>query len=120
MPAMFEPRLRRWRNWVAALPRVVIAALLAVAILNLLVGVFLRYVMVRVTDYFDWPPVDFFWDEVVGEFALAWLTLIGAAVGVADRVHFAVGIVAHRLSPSGRVKLDRILHALVALFGVAA
>jgi TRAP-type C4-dicarboxylate transport system permease small subunit len=107
-------------QWVVAFPRIVIAWLLIIAICNLLIGVFLRYVMIRVTDYFDWPSIEFFWVEEVGELALAWLTLIGAAVGVADRVHFAVGVVAQRLSPIGHARLDRVLHAGVAAFGVAA
>lgn len=108
-----------WRGWFAALPRLVIAWLLILAIADLLAGVFLRYVMVRVTDFFDWPSIDFFWVEEVGELALCWVTLVGAAVGVTDRIHFAVGVVAHRLSPAGQKRLDRILHALIALFGVA-
>ena len=33
-------------------------------------------------------PVNFFWVEEVGEMALAWLTLIGAAVGVRERGAF--------------------------------
>jgi len=106
-------------NWVAALPRIAIAWLLIIAVCNLLIGVFLRYIMVRITDYFDWPSIEFFWVEEVGETALCWLTLIGAAVGVADRIHFSVGILAQRLPPKGKVRLDRILHTLVAGFGVA-
>jgi len=98
----------------------VVAWLLIIAIVNLLIGVFLRYIMVPVTDYFDWPSVEFTWVEEVGELALAWLTLIGAALGVADRIHFAVGVVAQRLSLSGRACLDRILHGLIAVFGVVA
>jgi len=103
--------------WLGLLPRVVLAWLLLLAIVNLLVGVFLRYVMVRVSDWFDLPSVEFFWVEEVGEFALAWLAMIGAAVGIADRVHFAVGIGVHRLSARARQILERTLHLPIAAFG---
>ena len=106
--------------WLGLVPRVLLAGLLLLAILNLLAGVLLRYVVVQISDIFDLPSVDFFWVEEVGEFTLAWLTLIGAAVGIADRVHFAVGFGMHRLSPRARTVLDRVLHAMIAAFGVVA
>ncbi|HYM01406.1 MAG TPA: hypothetical protein VET85_00590, partial [Stellaceae bacterium] len=62
------------RGWLVELPRIFLAAILLLAILDLLAGVVLRYVVVEITDYFDWPSVSFFWVEEVGEFALAWLT----------------------------------------------
>ena len=48
----------------------------------MLAGVFLRYVMVEITDFLDLDPVNFFWVEEVGEFSLTWLTMIGAAIGI--------------------------------------
>jgi TRAP-type C4-dicarboxylate transport system permease small subunit len=106
--------------WLGLVPRVLLAGLLLLAIVNLLAGVLLRYVVVRITDVFDWPTVDFFWVEEVGEFTLAWLTLIGAAVGISDRVHFAIGLGVHRLPLRARTALDRVLHVGIAAFGVAA
>jgi len=106
--------------WLEFLPRVLLAGLLILAITNLLVGVFLRYGMVRISEWFDLPSVEFFWVEEVGEFALAWLAMIGAAVGIAERVHFAVGIGTHKLSPRARRILDRTLHAVIAVFGGVA
>ena len=61
---------------------------MALAIVDLLIGVFLRYVMTEVTDYLDLDMIRYTWVEEVGEFTLAWMTLIGAAVGIAERVHF--------------------------------
>jgi len=104
-------------GWV---PKAVLAALLLLGIADLIAGVFLRYVMVRVTDWMDWPTVDFFWVEEVGEFSLAWLTLIGAAVGIAERVHFAVGTGTKGLSVRAQALVHRVLYALVAAFGAAA
>ena len=56
----------------------------------MLYGVFMRYVMLPITDWLDVDPVNFFWVEEVGETTLCWLTLIGAAVGVAERSHFTL------------------------------
>jgi TRAP-type C4-dicarboxylate transport system permease small subunit len=105
---------------VALIPKVVIAALLIFAMLDLLVGVFLRYVVVAVTDYFDLPTVNFFWVEEVGELALAWLTAIGAAVAIIERTHFVLSILTHRLSARAQAIIERLNHVLIAAFGVLA
>src|SRR3954452_13149649 len=86
----------------ADIPKIVVAALLALAIIDLLVGVFLRYVMIEVTDFLDRDPIGFFWVEEAGEFALAWMTLIGAAVGLAEGSHFTLQVLAHRLPARAR------------------
>src|SRR6202162_1953634 len=85
----------RVRQWLAFLPKALLAALLILAILDILArallayvvgvmpaGVLLRYVVVAITDYLDLPGVNFFWVEEVGEFTLAWLTLIGAGIAI--------------------------------------
>ena len=57
----------RARDIVLLLPRIVLTALLVVAIVDMLVGVFLRYVMLHITDWLDVDPINFFWVEEVGE-----------------------------------------------------
>ncbi|HEX2891880.1 TRAP transporter small permease [Vineibacter terrae] len=101
----------------AAIPKVVIAVLLLGACVNLLIGVFLRYVMVEVTDWLDVDPIRFTWVEEVGEMMLAWLTLLGAAVGVRERAHFTLHILTPRLPPAARRWIDRVHHGLIAVFG---
>ncbi len=49
---------------------------------------------------------------------LAWLTLIGAAIGVRERSHFTLHVL--RLTPHGRVLVERIHHALIAALGAIA
>src|ERR1700721_2115886 len=66
----------------SAVPRFAVTALIILAIVNLLVGVILRYFVGAVTDWLDVDPVPFTWVEEVGEFSLAWLTLIGAGIGI--------------------------------------
>jgi TRAP-type C4-dicarboxylate transport system permease small subunit len=111
-------------SWIGAIPHVVITVLMIVVIVDMLVGVFLRYVMTWVSATFDLPSIRFFWVEEVGEWSLAWLTFIGAALGVRQGVHFAVYIVIDRFSPGlrmavvvGQCLLIVAFGALVAVFG---
>jgi len=106
-----------WQRALAALPRIVLAAILLVAIVDMLLGVLLRYVVIDITDYFDWPSVSFFWVEEVGELALAWLTLVGAAVAVLERTHFALAVLTRRFSSQRQRLVERINHLLIAAFG---
>ena len=102
-------------RFIASIPKVVVALLLAAAMINLLVGVFLRYVMIPVTDWLDLDPIPFTWVEEVGEMLLAWLTLIGAAIGVRERSHFTLHVL--HLTPHGQVMVERIHHVLIAILG---
>ena len=79
------------------IPRVVVVLLMLVAMVDMLVGVFLRYVMTRVSAVLDLPTIRFFWVEEVGEYSLAWLTFIGAALGIRRGVHFSVQLLTDRL-----------------------
>jgi TRAP-type C4-dicarboxylate transport system permease small subunit len=101
---------------IASIPKIVVSLLLAVAIVNLLVGVFLRYIMIPVTDYMDWDPIPFTWVEEVGEMMLAYLTLIGAAIGVRERAHFTLHVL--KLAPRGLVLVERIHFTLIAAVGL--
>jgi TRAP-type C4-dicarboxylate transport system permease small subunit len=73
--------------------------------------------MTWISATFDLPTVRFFWVEEIGEYALAWLTFIGAAIGIRRSTHFAVQIVTDRFSP----RLQRVIagaqYALLVAFG---
>jgi TRAP-type C4-dicarboxylate transport system permease small subunit len=107
-------------RFIANIPRIVVALLLVAAIVNLLIGVFLRYVMIEVTDYFDLDPVRFTWVEEVGEMMLAWLTLVGAAIGVRERSHFTLHVLTHNWSARAQSLVERIHHGLIAGIGAIA
>src|SRR5260370_9426055 len=89
---------RRWRvrDVVLLAPKIVLTALLALAIGDMIIGVFMRYVVTRVTDWLDVDPFSFFWVEEVGEYSLAWLTMVGAGIGIAERAHFTLHVLTHR------------------------
>ena len=100
-----------------AVPHVAVTVLMLVAMIDMLVGVFLRYVMTWVSARFDLPTIRFFWVEEVGEYALAWLTFIGAAIGIRRGTHFAVHIVTERFPPGLRRAVAIGHSVLIAAFG---
>ena len=61
-------------NAVLAIPKIVTGGLVLLAIGTMLYGVFMRYIMLPITDWLDVDPVNFFWVEEVGETTLCWLT----------------------------------------------
>lgn len=100
-----------------AVPRIVLGGLVLGAIGVMLCGVFLRYVMLPITDWMDVDPVNFFWVEEVGELTLTWMTMIGAAIGVAEHSHFTLNIFVHRLPAGARRAFHVFNHLLIAAFG---
>jgi len=86
----------------------------------MLAGVFFRYVMVEITDFLDLDPVNFFWGEEVGELSLTWLTMIGAAIGIADRIHFTLHMLTHHLPVRVQRAIYVIDHLLISAFGALA
>ena len=102
---------------VLAIPKIVTGGLVLLAIGTMLYGVFMRYVMLPITDWLDVDPVNFFWVEEVGETTLIWLTLIGAAVGVAERGHFTLTS-SRTICPCGRsTSSTSCNNLLIAAFG---
>jgi TRAP-type C4-dicarboxylate transport system permease small subunit len=103
---------------ISAVPKITVTALIILAIVNLLVGVILRYFVGAITDWLDVDPVPFTWVEEVGELSLAWLTLIGAAIGIQSRSHFALAVFVHRLPLGAQLWIHRFNHALIAGVGL--
>lgn len=122
MTALAPGATRRWRLREIALllPKIVLTALLALAIGDMIVGVFMRYVVTAITDRLDLDPVNFFWVEEVGEYTLAWLTMIGAGIGIAERAHFTLRMLVHRFPLPAQRAIHIATHLLIAGFGVLA
>ena len=100
--------------------RLALATLMGLAIVNLLIGVFLRYVMTEITDFFDWDMIRYTWVEEIGELALAYMTLVGAAVGIRERAHFTLHLGVQRLPPGVQRAIGLFNAALIIGFGVLA
>ena len=103
--------------WLHRIARAAATLLIAIAIFNLLVGVFLRYFVGAVTDFLDLDPVPYVWVEEVGEMALAWLTLLAAAIGIRQRSHFTLHVWVHQWSPRAQRAIEVVHHLLIAGFG---
>ncbi len=103
-----------------AVPRFAVTALIILAVANLLVGVFLRYFVGAIADWLDADPIPFTWVEEVGELSLAWLTMIGAAIGIGSRSHFALAVFVHRLPETAQLWIHRFNHALITGVGLLA
>ena len=98
------------------IPRVLVVLLMLIAMIDMLVGVFLRYVMTWVSATFDLPSIRFFWVEEIGEYSLAWLTFIGAALGIRRGVHFSVQMLTERWPLGARRALVAVHYVLLAGF----
>ena len=104
-----------------AVPRFAVTALIILAVANLLVGVFLRYFVGAIADWLDTLIRFLFtWVEEVGELSLAWLTMIGAAIGIGSRSHFALAVFVHRLPETAQLWIHRFNHALITGVGLLA
>src|SRR3954462_2519338 len=104
-------------RYISAVPKFTVTALIILAIVNLLIGVILRYFVGAITDWLDVDPVPFTWVEEVGEMSLAWLTLVGAAIGISARSHFALAVLVHRLPATAQLWIHRFNHALIVGVG---
>jgi len=80
--------------------------LMVVLSIDLLLGVFSRYVMVRT----------FTWYDEIARGCFVWLTFLGAAVGVKRHAHFRLHIVVDRLSPPLRKVTVFLLPLVVIVF----
>src|SRR5438477_4085270 len=94
--------MNRAARLIAAVPPVFITVLMLVAIADMLTGVFLRYVMTQVSAVLNLPTIRFFWVEEIGELCLAWMSFVGAAIGIRRGVHFSVQMITDRLPPGLR------------------
>ena len=109
--------MRAMLRSLARVPHVVVTALMLIAMADMLAGVFLRYVMTKVSVLFDLPTIRFFWVEEIGELCLAWLTFIGAAIGIRRGVHFSIQMVTDRFPPRLRLAVFTVHYVLIAVFG---
>jgi TRAP-type C4-dicarboxylate transport system permease small subunit len=100
-----------------AILRFFVGVLVLVAIAIMGTSVFLRYVMLPITDALSLPTINFFWVEEAGELSLAWMALVGAAVGIAERAHFALALFTQHLSLRVQYVIHAFNHLVIAIFG---
>jgi TRAP-type C4-dicarboxylate transport system permease small subunit len=115
--AVYDPRAMPVLRFLGFLPHVIVTLLMLFAMADMLAGVFLRYVMTKISMAFDLPSIRFFWVEEIGELCLAWMTFIGAAIGIRRGVHFSVQIVTDRFAPGARMAVFTVHYLLIAGLG---
>jgi TRAP-type C4-dicarboxylate transport system permease small subunit len=101
-----------------SIPKILVGGMVLFAIGAMLFGVLARYILLPITNWLDVDPVNFFWVEEVGETALAWITLIGAAIAVRERSHFALAVFVHRLHPVAQRAIHIGNHVIIAAFAL--
>jgi len=109
--------MNRAARFIAAVPPVFITVLMLVAIADMLTGVFLRYVMTQVSAVLNLPTIRFFWVEEIGELCLAWMSFVGAAIGIRRGVHFSVQMITDHLPAGLRRGVFTAHYLLIAGFG---
>ena len=90
------------------IPERVLLIILIVTMLDMLLGVFTRYVTGQAI----------YWAEEVGTFGLVWITMIGAGIGVKRGIHFTMPTFVDHFPPRIRYIIALLNHALIAAFGV--
>jgi TRAP-type C4-dicarboxylate transport system permease small subunit len=73
--------------------------------------------MTKVSEVFDLPSIRFFWVEEIGELCLAWMSFIGAAIGIRKGIHFSVQMITDHLPARVRLAVFTIHYLLIAAFG---
>ncbi len=83
-----------------------LAFLMALMTLDVLWGVFTRYVAGSQAS----------WTEELARFLLIWIGLLGAAYAAGQRMHLAIDLLPRRLDARGRRRLQVLINVLVILF----
>lgn len=93
---------------IGLVPRIVLVALMTVMLIDMMLGVFFRYVVER--------PLP--WTEEVGNLTLVWLTFIGGAIGLTRGAHFSIRLLSDHLGPEGQRALSILLSVAIMSLGI--
>ncbi len=95
-------------NLISFLPRVVLVLLMIVMLVDMMLGVFFRYVVGQALA----------WSEEVGTLCLIWLTFVGGAIGITRGSHFSIHLFLDRLRPRQQRILQTAIALLIMIFGL--
>ncbi len=85
-----------------------LVVLMMVMTLDVLWGVFTRYVMGNQAS----------WSEELARFLLIWIGILGTAYASGKRMHLAIDLLPEKLSPSGQILLKRAIALMIFLFAL--
>jgi len=95
-------------NLISFIPRVVLVMLMIIMLVDMMLGVFIRYVVGQALA----------WSEEVGTLCLIWLTFIGGAIGITRGSHFSIHLFLDRLGAHQQRVLQTAIALLIMLFGL--
>lgn len=105
-------------NRIGTALRYLLGLMLLAAIVIMLIGVTLRYLVGPISDKLNLGHIDFVWVEETGELLLGWLTFIGAGIGILERSHFGITLLIEKLSPAKQRVVHHFNMVLAAVFGL--
>ncbi len=97
------------RNTMDQVLKTVLAVLMAVMVLDVLWGVFTRYVMGAQSQ----------WTEELARYLLIWIGILGAAFASGKKMHLAIDILPTSLEGRRQMLLVNSIHVIVILFALA-
>lgn len=97
------------RNTMDSILKSVLAVLMAVMVVDVLWGVFTRYVMGAQSP----------WTEELARFLLIWIGILGAAFASGKRMHLAIDILPTALEGSRKRLLENGINVIILLFAIA-
>lgn len=97
------------RNTMDQVLKTVLAVLMAVMVLDVLWGVFTRYVMGAQSQ----------WTEELARYLLIWIGILGAAFASGKKMHLAIDILPTTLEGKRQMLLVNGIHVIVILFALA-
>jgi TRAP-type C4-dicarboxylate transport system permease small subunit len=100
--------MARLLDLVSLIPRFFLVALMVVLLVDMMLGVFFRYVMEQ--------PLP--WTEEVGNLALIWLMFIGGAVGITRGSHFSIHLLEEHVSLRTCLILKRAVAIIILCFAL--
>jgi len=86
----------------------VLAIILAAMVLDVVWGVFTRYLLDSQSS----------WTDELARFLLVWLSILGAAYASGRKLHIAIDLWPQNLDPKKKNYLNLIVHSMVLLFAV--
>ena len=87
----------------------VLAILMGIMTLDVLWGVFTRYVMDHQSP----------WSEEVARYLLIWIGILGAAYAAGQKLHLAIDLLPTKLKGKQKHWLDIVINTLIVLFSVS-
>lgn len=87
----------------------VLAIILAAMVLDVVWGVFTRYLLDSQSS----------WTDELARFLLVWLSILGAAYASGKKLHIAIDLWPQNLDPKKKNYLNLIVHSVVLIFAVS-